>query len=359
MGKKVFLFILVVLGLVFFTNSFSTTCFAAEPSKPKILKFATGGITENSFFGQHYKWWAEEVERRTGGRVKVQIFWMESLVKGKDMLPAIQSGYTDIGWVVSLLFPKNFPLYPVIDHLGNYTKNYAAGLLAAKETLEREPNLKAEMEKQKVIMVAPYTSGQFIAISKQCFNSVTELKGKVVRVAGGLRAQYWKNIGTNPVSIAMADSYEALDRGTVSVLCDCTASIIQAFKLYEVGKCMYVDLPFMPLAVAVFMNLDVFRQLPKDIQDIMMQLSTDYALRFGKALTDFEKDFMHELETKHRVKFIYPSPEDRKILLEAAKKAEDDMLKKLESEGQMGGRKVIDYYQNALQKYEKEMATGK
>ena len=99
MGKKVAIFILVVLGLVFVTNSFSTICFGAEPFKPKTLKFATGGITETSFFGQHYKWWAEELEKRTGGRIKVQIFWLESLVKGKDMLPAIQSGYTDIGWV--------------------------------------------------------------------------------------------------------------------------------------------------------------------------------------------------------------------------------------------------------------------
>jgi TRAP-type C4-dicarboxylate transport system substrate-binding protein len=356
MGRKVAIFILVVLGLAVFTDSFSRACFAAEPFKTKTLKFASGGASESSFFGQHYKWWAEELEKRTGGRVKVQVFWLESLVKQKDMLPALQAGYTDVGQFVALLFASNFPLYPLLDYSGNYNKDYSAAMLAVTETTEKEPNLRAELEKQKVILAAPYTSGQMMTGTKKCLSSITDLKGKVVRVAGGLPAQTFKNIGANPVTISISEAYEALDRGTVSGITGMNISNISTFKFYEVAKCWYVDLPFIPLVVGVFMNLDVFRGLPKDIQDIILKLRTDYTVRFGKALTNFEKEFKQELETKHGIRFVYPSQEDRKILIEATKKGEEEMIRKLESEGHTGARKVIDYHQNALQKYEKELA---
>jgi TRAP-type C4-dicarboxylate transport system substrate-binding protein len=342
----------VMFGLFLVINSFSTISFAAEAFKPKTLKFAAGGFTESSFHGKHYKWWAEEVEKRTGGRVKVQMFWMESLAKAKDMLPAIQSGYTDVGWFVTSYFPSYFPLYMLLDHGDNFMKTYGAALSAAIESLDKEPNLKAEMEKQKVIVVAPYASGRILFMTKKCINSITELKGKSVRSVGGIRSQYFSNLGANPVFMTLPDSYEALDRGTISVIGDISASVIVTYKYYEVAKCIYVDNPFVGMLGAVFMNLDVFNSFPKDIQEILIKLRTDYTERFSKELTEFEKEAFRDLETKHGQKFAYPSPEEQKVMIEAGKKATDDAIKKLESQGNTAARKVIDYFQGALKRQE-------
>jgi TRAP-type transport system periplasmic protein len=356
MGKKVTIFIFILFGLAFITGSFSTICFGAEPFKPKTLKFAAGGFNEGSFHGKHYKWWAEEVEKRTGGRVKVQIFWMESLAKAKDMLPAIQSGYVDVGWFVTPYFPSYFPLYLLLDHSDNFMKTYSAALSALIESLDKEPNLKAEMEKQKVIVVAPYASGRILFVTKKCINSIAELKGKTVRTVGGIRSQYFSNLGANPVFMTLPDSYEALDRGTISIIGDITASVILTYKYYEVAKCTYMDNPFVGLGGALFMNLDVFKSFPKDIQDILIKLRTDYTERFAKDLTDFEKEAFRDLETKYGSKFAYPSPEEQKILIEAGKKATEDTVKKQESEGHTAARKVIDYFQGALKRQEMQRA---
>ena len=78
------------------------------------LRYADG-IPENSWFGKHHKWWANEVEKRSGGRLKVQIFWMESLVKFKDMLPGIQSGIVRLGLAKRHLSPEQ---PPQLDHPG-------------------------------------------------------------------------------------------------------------------------------------------------------------------------------------------------------------------------------------------------
>jgi TRAP-type C4-dicarboxylate transport system substrate-binding protein len=113
-----------------------------------------------------------------------------------------------------------------------------------------------------------------------------------------------------------------------------------------------MDNPFVGVGGALFMNLDVFKGFPKDIQDILIKLRTDYTDRFAKDLTEFEKEAFRDLETKYGSKFAYPSPEEQKILIEAGKKATEDTIKKQESEGHTAARKVIDYYQGALKRHE-------
>jgi TRAP-type C4-dicarboxylate transport system substrate-binding protein len=227
------------------------------------------------------------------------------------------------------------------------------------ETMEREPSLKAELEKQKVIMVAPYTSGQTIIGTKTCLTSIADLKGKTVRTAGGIRAQHLKNLGANPVFLPSTDAYEALDRGTVSALGDFPASLMMSYKIYEVSKCFYMSNQGVAVAAGLFMNLDVFSSFPKDIQEMFINLRADYAEMLARDLMKYEDDFIKELQTKHRVKVVYPSPEDQKIIWEAGEKANEDLIKTQEAGGHKTARRVVNYYATALKKYEAERAKKK
>lgn len=357
--KKMLLPVWIVIGLCLMLIPFSTISVASEPLKTKTLKLAAGGYAENSFFGKQFKWWADEVEKRSGGKVKVQIFWIESLVKSKDMLPAIQSDFTDVGRMICIYFPSNFPLFTLLDHANNCYKDYGSVVLAGIETMEKEPTLKAELEKQKVVMVAPYTSGQTIIGTKTCLNSIADLKGKTVRTAGGIRAQHLKNLGANPVFLPSTDAYEGLDRGTISAVGDFPASLILSYKIYEVAKCFYMSNQGVAVAAGLFMNLDVFKSFPKDIQEMFMKLRADYADMLARDLMKFEDDFIKELETKHGCKFVHPSPEDQKIIWEAGEKANEDLIKTQEAGGHKSARAVVNYYTNALKRYEAERAKKK
>ena len=131
--KKVYFAFFIALGLALTVFAFSTTCVAQE-LKPMTLKMANA-VAENSWFGKQHKWWASEVEKRTGGKVKVQIFWMESLVKWKDALPGIQSGMADMAWVSSTYFPSQLPRYLMLDNLFNFGDDYVASVLALIDTV--------------------------------------------------------------------------------------------------------------------------------------------------------------------------------------------------------------------------------
>jgi len=173
--------VLIVMGvcLLFITPLFSTTVLAQDAFKPITLKFADA-IPQQSWFGQQHQWWANEVEKRTGGKVKVQIFWMESLVKWKDMLPGVQSGMADLGWISSTYHPSNLPLYLMLDNPFAFRQDYGAAMLASIDTMDKEPNLKAEIEREGIILVCPYISGQMQIASKKPIDSNKDLKGKTI-----------------------------------------------------------------------------------------------------------------------------------------------------------------------------------
>jgi TRAP-type transport system periplasmic protein len=336
----------------------------AQELKPATLRMANV-VTENSWFGRQHKWWAGEVEKRSGGKLKVQIFWTESLVKWKDALPGIQSGMADFAWVSSTYFPSQLPRYLMLDNLFNFGDDYVAAILALIDTVDNEPNLKAELAKEDIILVAPHISGHAPVGTKNPLKSIKELKGKSLRTYGGVRTQFYTNLGANPIFMSFSDMYEAMNRGTIDSLGDMAVVLSNAFKLYEVVK--YINANNPPgvhgnggaLASGFYMSLKKFNELPKETQRMLLDLRREYGVRYAQTLMDDEAAIRDEWKTKHGVSFSDASPADQKFILEAGNVANEQMFKKQEAEGHKGVRETWAYYQQARKKYEAERAGKK
>ena len=331
----------------------------AQELKPQTLKMANV-VPENSWFGRQHKWWVSEVEKRTGDKLKVQIFWLESLVKWKDALPGIQSGVADLAWVSSTYFPSEFPGYLMLDNLFNFGDDYVASILALIDTVDNEPNLKAELAKADIILLMPHISGHAPIGTKTQLKSIKELKGKSLRTYGGVRTIFYTNLGANPIFMSFSDMYEAMNRGTVDALGDMAIVLSNAFKLYEVSKAVYSNAP--PgvhgnggaLASGFYMSQKKFNALPKDTQKMLLDLRREYGVRYAQTLMDDESAIRKEWQAKHGVKFYDPSPEDAKFIQQAGNAANEQMFKKQEADGHKNVRQVWAYYLKARQKYEAE-----
>jgi TRAP-type C4-dicarboxylate transport system substrate-binding protein len=330
---------------------------AAAQDKAQTLKMANV-VPEGSWFGQQHKWWAAELEKRSGQKLKVQIFWLESLAKWKDALPAIQSGVADLAWVSSTYFPAQFPGYLMLDNLFNFGDDYVAAVLAEIDTLENEPNLRAELTRADITLLMPHISGHAPIGTKTELKSIKDLKGKSLRTYGGVRTQFYTNIGGNPIFMSFADMYEAMNRGTVDALGDMAIVLANAFKHYEVVKAVYTNAP--PgvhgnggaLASGFYMSRKKFNALPKDTQKMMLDLRREYGVRYAQTLMNDESRIRNEWQTKHGVKFMDPSPADAKFILEAGNRANEEMFKKQEADGHKYVRQVWAYYLKARQKHE-------
>jgi len=355
MNKKSAL-ILLAFGTALSIAFLSTYCLAAE-FKPVTLKYSHY-VAQTSWHGELNQWWANEVEKRTGGKVKVKIFWMDSLTKIKDGLPSVQSGMAEMGWISSTYHPSQLPLFLVLDNVFNFGDDYVSSVMAITDAMENEPNLKAELERENIIQVIPHCSGHAQIGSKKIM-SLADLKGKTLRTYGGSRTNYYTNLGANPIFMAFPDLYEAMDRGTIDAIGDMAVVLASGFKLYEVCKTVLLINAGGSLASGGFMNLKVFKGLPPDIQKTLLDLRRDYGAKMAQKESDDEVKYYKEWNTKHGVTIKGLSPEEQKINVEAGKAAQEAFIKQQESKGAPAARKVWDYYMAARLKHEAERAKKK
>lgn len=334
---------------------------AQQGNQPVTWKMAIP-VGEKSWFGEMHKWWGGEVEKRTAGRIKVQYFWSDSLVKWADALPGIQSGIADLAWVSSTYFPAKFPNYMVLDQIFNFGDDYVAALRAAIDTMESQPDLKAELAREDLVLLMPHISGHAPAGTRQPLKSVRELKGKSLRTYGGARIPFYQALDANPIFMPFGDMYQAMERGTIDAFGDMALLLSDAFKLYEVIRHVhYLNPPGAKgnggaLASGFFMTGNKFKLLPRETQTILMQLRSEYTERYGQSLMDTEESIKSTWVKRHKITFHQSTADDERYMLERGGAANESLFKKQESQGNKEVRAVWNYFQNARKKYESDRA---
>jgi TRAP-type C4-dicarboxylate transport system substrate-binding protein len=348
---------LVALGLA---TGLASNAMAQE-LQPQTWKMAIP-VGEKSWFGEMHKWWGAEVEKRSGGRIKVQYFWNDSLVKWGDALAGIQSGIADVAWVNSSYFPSKLPNYLALDHMFNYGEDYVAAVKAALDAVDNQPDLKAELAREDVVPLMSHISGLAPVGTRQPMQNLDLLKGKTLRTFGGARTDFYKELGWNPVFMVFSDMYQAMDRGTIDALGELVVLLSNVFKLNEVVRHVhYMNPPGLKgnggvIGSHFMISGKKFRSLPPDTQKMLIDLRNEYGVKYASELMQLEEGIKKTWTEKNKITFRYSSPDDEKRILAAGNTANSNIFKKLEADGAKNVRAVVNYYANARKKYEAENA---
>jgi TRAP-type C4-dicarboxylate transport system substrate-binding protein len=101
---------LAVLGLV----AASLAC--AGPAPAQEIKLTLADQNSPTAWGPSHALqpWVKQVEEATKGRVKIEVYPSQTLIKGVDMWKGIRSGIADIGWCVQGYWPEQTPLSDVM-----------------------------------------------------------------------------------------------------------------------------------------------------------------------------------------------------------------------------------------------------
>src|SRR5690625_2217995 len=66
------------------------------------------------------EWFADQVQERSDGDLKIQFYWGGSLLSGKDTLKGVGDGVADMGTVIGFFTPRELETYNIIgDYPGN------------------------------------------------------------------------------------------------------------------------------------------------------------------------------------------------------------------------------------------------
>ena len=87
------------------------TLASADPAMAKVTLKLSHQWTENNAGSVVDKWFAKQIEERTGGEVKIKIFWAEALGKAKENLVLLQQGAVGMAAMSPGYFPAQMPFY--------------------------------------------------------------------------------------------------------------------------------------------------------------------------------------------------------------------------------------------------------
>ncbi|MGQ9649937.1 MAG: TRAP transporter substrate-binding protein [Phycisphaerae bacterium] len=253
---------------------------------------------------QTAKAWAEEIEKRTDGKVKIRIHPGGTLTAADKCYDGVVNGISDIGMSCFAYTRGRFKLLEGLDLPLGYPNGATATRIATELTMKYKP---AELDDVHVLYV--HAHGPGILASKKAVRTLEDMKGLKVR-ATGLSAKIVDAFGGVPVAMPQGDTYEALQKGVV----EATFCPIETLKGWKQGEVInfVTDSSCIGYTTAMFvvMNKKTWDNLPDDIQKVFTETSREWVSKQGAAWDEADREgtaFVKELGRE----IITLSPEEQ------------------------------------------------
>jgi TRAP-type C4-dicarboxylate transport system substrate-binding protein len=236
-------------------------------------QFPGGTIDAGDFRDRLVRKFAQDVEKRTNGSLKFDIYPNSSLVKVNSQFSALRRGALDFS-LVPLSYAggevpeTNIGLLPALVpsyEIGSKWKNAEVGKLLSQILAEKG-----------VIVVTWIWQAGGVASRSKPMVSPDDAKGMKIRGGSREMDMMFKDAGASVLSLPSNEIYAAMQTGAMDAALTSSTSLI-SFRLEEVSKFLTSGrgksywFMFEPL----MMSKQIFDKLPKSQQDAIMAVGAD------------------------------------------------------------------------------------
>jgi TRAP-type C4-dicarboxylate transport system substrate-binding protein len=232
-----------------------------------VLRYTSHVPRSHGLFQHAYLPFAEIVTSETGGRVRFDPF-MDGLLHGPlGGFKACVTGITDYTHGYATYQPGSFNLTHALQLPFFFTRPQVAAMV----TEELYPKyLKDEYEKLGVYLAHCDATTPYDIISTRPIETIDDVRGRKVRVTGGLTEAVFRELGAIPVVMAAAETYLAFQRGIIDAVALGVPDIV-GYRLFEVGR--YLTPVHINVTVLQYcLNRRSFDALPDDVRRQMYGL---------------------------------------------------------------------------------------
>lgn len=252
---------------------------------------------------QRWALWGEEIEKRTEGRIQVEMYGAAQLSTSAEDYESMVQGISDVTVVIPSYTPGVFPLSELYELPVGYNGPQSMGDVFYQLYKEFQPE-----EWNEVKVLTMYAVGPGVICSKKPVKDLESLKGMQIR-ATGTTGKALAALGAAPVSITYPESYEAISRGT----CDGLIGAWETFKSWSLDEVAdnYLGVSFLYTSPFVFaMNLDTWNAIPDDLKPIVEEVSEEWGRKMGEwAYEDTTVDGIEYLTAQGKNISILPDSE--------------------------------------------------
>ena len=287
----------------------------------------------NNFHTENIQQFAGDVDRATGGKVKITVHPGASLFKAPEIKRAVQGGQAQLGEILLVNFENEDPLYGV-DGVPFLATSYAESMKLYKASRKALDD-KLATQGMKLLFAVPWPpQGIF---TNRTLNGVADMKGMKWRAYSPATSKIAELVGAQPVTVQAAEVSQALATGVIDSYMSSGATGYDS-KTYEHIKNFYDTQAWIPKN-AIIVNQKAFDALDKPTQAAVLKAAADAEARGWKISEEKNTWYLDQLKAKG-MHIVKPSEQ----LMADLRKVGNLMLAEWQRKAGDEGRKVIDAY---------------
>src|SRR5438105_10950490 len=252
------------------------------PTAYPVTNFHTENITQ----------FVADVDRATGGKLKITVHANASLFKANEIKRAVQGGQAQAGEILLVNYENEDPLYG-LDGVPFLATSYADSMKLYKA--ERKA-LEDKFGKQGIMLLYTVPWPPQGIYTKRTLNSVEDMKGLKWRAYSPATARIAELVGAQPVTVQAAEVSQALATGVIDSYMSSGATGYDS-KTYEHIKNWYDTQAWLPKN-AVIVNKKAFDALDKPTQQALLKAAADAETRGWKLSQEKNGWYVDQLKAK-------------------------------------------------------------
>ena len=278
-------------------------------------------------FGKLTQAWADMIAKKSGGKVKINIFWGESLLKASEFYRGVQTGQTDITYyVVGLdwgLMPLN--MFTKLAFMGYPSMEVGTEIYG--KIWDKYPEIRKEFNGVEVY-AAEMSPPNHLHFTEKEVRVPADIKGLKIIAVGGTMAEEMAAMGAAPMDIKVGDLYMSLERGLASGV-SIHMPVLHGFGILKLvpyhtifpgGTIMSVDM--------LLFNQNTWNKLPADVQQVFKEVEPWFRQEVIKMNTGYINMVVGQAkEMGHH--FYTPTAEEMALWKAAVQPIHEPLRKKL------------------------------
>jgi TRAP-type C4-dicarboxylate transport system substrate-binding protein len=285
--------------------------------------------------GQSIIYWAEQVNKMSGGRLELTVHSGGALLSGEEVYRGVQTGVCDIGhYVVDTREGFILNLVMALPFMG-WPEQHEAGKLYLK-LLDDSKEMRAEWEGVTIIsvMMMPPTHVHTV---KKVVVTPDDLKGLKIMGAEFMLNASMEAAGATPVHLDIGDMAPSVNTGLIDGIMN-HFPVLNVFGALELLKChtVFGDGGINMTPMYLIMNTKVLNSLPPDLKKLIVDSGSIWYEKF-KELDALDQANAQKDVKKWGHKMTYLTPEQIKVWYDLVKgPVHDQWIKDAEAKGRPG-----------------------
>jgi TRAP-type C4-dicarboxylate transport system substrate-binding protein len=286
-----------------------------------------------NFHSENLVQFANDVDKATGGKLKITVHPNAALFKAPEIKRAVQGGQAQIGEVLLVNFQNEWQIFGA-DGIPFLADSYDE---AVKLWKVQKPMLdkKLAADGMMALYAVPWPPQGIYA--KRPLASAADLKGMKWRAYSPATARIAELVGAQPVTVQAAELSQAMATGVIESYMSSGSTGFDT-KTYEHIKYWYDTQAWLPKN-AVIVNKKAFDALDKPTQDALMKAAADAEARGLAASKKANSETLEKLKA-NGMQILPPSA----ALKADMKKVGDVMLKEWLDKAGPEGQQLVDAF---------------